>query len=326
MPVRAVVRGPGGVAGALDSVAPGRDGVVELQRARMTGAMTELVRERGADAVTVTHVVDRSGVSRRTFYELFDDREDCFMAALERAIARASAEVLPAYTAAGRWRERVRAALEALLGFIDEEPAMGYLCVVGALGAGPRALERRAALTRVLVGVVDDGRVEARTGRRIDPLVAEGVVGAVLAVIHTRLQGRDGKPLLALLNPLMNMIVLPYLGPAAADRELRRSEPAARRRARNDGDPLRDLEMRLTYRTIRALIAVSANPGASNRIVAGAAGIVDQGQVSKLLARLQALGLIHNSGGDHARGEPNAWTLTDRGRDVVEVVGAQAHP
>jgi len=65
----------------------------------------------------------------------------------------------------------------------------------------------------------------------------------------------------------------------------------------------------------------SAHP--SNRQVATAAGISDQGQISKLLARLQALGLVGNAGGDHAKGEPNAWALTPQGRDVTRTLQAQ---
>jgi AcrR family transcriptional regulator len=310
--------------GLVERSAGGREGVVDLQRARLTGSMTELVRERGGAGVTVAHVVARSGVSRRTFYELFEDREACFLAAFDRALAGAGERTLAAYAAPARWNDRVRAGIEALLGFFDEEPAMGFLCVVGALGAGGRALERRAEVIAVLVDAVHEGRREARAGRRINRLVAEGVVGAVLAVLHTRLQERDGGPLLALLNPLMSIVVLPYLGPAAAERELARAAPRTRRPARSRRDPLRDLQMRLTYRTVRVLLVIAASPAASNREVATAAGIADQGQISKLLARLQTLGLVENSGGDHAKGEPNAWSLTDKGWEVARVVDTQA--
>jgi DNA-binding MarR family transcriptional regulator len=74
--------------------------------------------------------------------------------------------------------------------------------------------------------------------------------------------------------------------------------------------------MRLTYRTVRVLMAVAANPGSSNRAVADGAGIKDQGQISKLLARLQGLGLIENTGVGSARGGPNVWRLTEKGREV----------
>jgi hypothetical protein len=87
---------------------------------------------------------------------------------------------------------------------------------------------------------------------------------------------------------------------------------------------LRELEMRLTYRTIRVLAAVAELGGRgchpSNRAVADAAGISDQGQISKLLARLQGLGLIESAG--TTRGGPNAWALTKKGG---ELHGAIAH-
>jgi AcrR family transcriptional regulator len=331
-----------GVNGSAPEIA-GRGRVGEIQRARIVAAMGELVRERGPGAVTVAHVVARSGVSRRTFYELFTDREDCFLAAFDIAVARAAESVVPAYEVSGKWRERVRVGFQAALCFLDAEPELGYLCVVGALGGGDRALERRAAVVRQLVDVVHEGRVESKAARRPERLVAEGLVGAVLAVIHARLveqaarnaRGSTGatdaprsiRPLLSLLNPLMGMIVLPYLGAAASEREQRRPAPRARRPSAPRVDPLRELDMRLTYRTVRVLMAIDSLGGRgshpSNRQVATAAGISDQGQISKLLARLQALGLIGNAGGDHAKGEPNAWALTSRGRDVTRTLQAQ---
>ena len=74
--------------------------------------------------------------------------------------------------------------------------------------------------------------------------------------------------------------------------------------------------MRLTYRTVRVLMAVAAHPGSSNRAVGDEAGIADQGQISKLLARLKRLGLVENSRDGQANGLANVWTLTERGREV----------
>ncbi len=297
--------------------------VGEIQRVRILGALTELVHERGAGGVSVAHVVERSGVSRRTFYELFDDREDCFLAAFDRAITTAAESVVPAYEIDGRWRERIRAALAAVLVFLDEEPEMGGLCVVGALAAGPRALERRGRVIKAMVEVVHEGRLEARSERRVQRLVAEGVVGAILGLIHARLLEQRPKPLIGLLSPMMGIVVLPYLGAAAAERELARPTPRTRRASRQREDPLRNLHMRLTYRTVRVLLAIAASPAASNRQVAAAAGIADQGQISKLLSRLQALELVHNTGGDHTKGEPNAWTLTPKGQIVTQAIQTQ---
>jgi AcrR family transcriptional regulator len=305
-----------------------REQVDEIQRARVLTALGEVVAERGAGGATVAHIVARAGVSRRTFYELFADREDCFLAAFDQAMQRAAARVVPAFGTPGRWRVRVRGALVAVLEFLDEEPELGALCVVHALGAGSRALERRAAVVRVLIDAVEEGGAEVRRGREVPGrLVAEGVVGAVLAVLHTRLTERAGKPLSGLAGPLMGMIVLPYLGSAAAEREIAR--PAPRRVASKRGgvreDPLKGLDMRLTYRTVRVLLVIAGGPGASNRQVGDAAGIADQGQTSKLLQRLEHLGLVRNAGrGGAGKGEPNAWLLTTRGEQLERTIQTQA--
>jgi AcrR family transcriptional regulator len=306
-----------------------RQRVDEIQRARLLSALREVVAEQGVSGATVGHVVARAGVSRRTFYELFADREECFLAAFDQAIVLAAQRVAPAFGEPGRWRERVRAALLELLALFDEEPELGALCVVHALGAGPDALERRARIVRVLVAAVEEGRVEARKGHEPAPLAAEGVVGAVLAVLHARLSQHPGRPLTALAGSLMSMIVLPYLGLAAAERELERpvQRTASKRRVAAREDLLKDLDMRLTYRTVRVLLAIAHEPGASNRHVGEVAGIVDQGQASKLLRRLAHLGLIENVAfGDGQRGEPNAWTLTARGERLRHTIQTQPTP
>ncbi len=342
------------IRGAVDR-SGGRGGVAEIQRARMIAALVEVARERGTGGVTVANIVARSGVSRRTFYELFEDREDCFLAGFDLAVQDAARRVLPAYGVPGTWRERVRAGLGALLEYLDDEPGMGALCVVDALGAGPLALERRTEIVQVLIGVVHEGRREAQGATKPTRLTAEGVVGAVLAVLHARLAAGDarangarvnglraagareigarpdGAPSMStLLGPLMGMIVLPYLGKAAAARET--SRPAARRRPPTppSGDPLRELDMRLTYRTVQALLAIAAlggrGVGPSNRQVAEAAGVADPGQISKLLARLEHLGLIENEGGPPAPGAPHVWRLTPKGAEVERTIRRQAAP
>jgi AcrR family transcriptional regulator len=298
--------------------------VSEIQRGRILSAMAEVASERGAGNVTVAHVVARSGVSRRTFYELFEDREDCFLSAFDVAVERIAAAVVPAYERPGKWRERIRASLVALLEALDENPAVARLLIVETLGAGQRALERRRRVLARIVVAVDEGRKEGKDGDALPSLTTEGIVGGIFSLIHSRLlEGGSGWPL-ELLNPLMSMIVLPYLGPAAARRELQQPAPKALNGGRRvSGDPLRELDMRLTYRTVRVLLAVGANPGASNRQVADASGIRDQGQISKLLTRLEHLGLVENIRERHAKGEPNAWALTERGGDVRGTISAQ---
>jgi AcrR family transcriptional regulator len=261
--------------------------------------------------------VERAGVSRRTFYELFGDREACLLAAFDDALARASRYVLDAYDPQAKWVERVRTALTAVLQFLEVERGAGQLLVVGSLGAGHNALERRRRGIAQIIALIDQGRNETKTGSGLPPLTAEGIAGGVLSVLHSRLIDPDGGSLVKLTGPLMSMIVLPYLGSAAARKELARPVPRVPRSPATAGlDALRELRMRLTYRTVRVLLAVAAQPGGSNRQVADESGIADQGQISKLLARLHGLGLIENTGAGSVRGAPNSWVLTDRGWEV----------
>ena len=74
--------------------------------------------------------------------------------------------------------------------------------------------------------------------------------------------------------------------------------------------------MRLTYRTVRVLVVIGERPGASNREIADLSGVADQGQISKLLARLARLELVENTGEGQEKGGPNAWRLTPRGARV----------
>ncbi len=316
-----------------------RGGMADIQRARVVAAMARAARERGVGATTVADVVARSGVSRRTFYELFEDRDDCFRVAFDQAVECAARRVLPAYASAPGWCERMRAGVGALLEFLDDEPDLGALCMVDAMGAGPAALERRAHVVQLLIDAVHEGRREARPGAKPTRLTAEGVVGAVLAVLHARLAGvgtggsgearagdGEGRPMVRLLGPLMAMIVLPYLGQAAAAREAARRPPRRRRAAAVPGDPLWTLDMRLTYRTVRVLLTIAERPGASNRQVADASGVADPGQISKLLARLEHLGLIGNDVEGPYRGEPNAWRLTPKGAELERTISRQSAP
>jgi AcrR family transcriptional regulator len=297
----------------------------------MLSAAVRIVSEFGYQKMSVARVAGGARVSRRTFYDVFKDREDCFLAIFEDALGRAGARVSGAYESAHTgddWCGRIRAALQELLVFFDEEPRFASLLVVDALGAGPRVLERRAEVLKGLSARLHRDGSRAGNASKVAPLTGEGVVGAVFSVLHTRVSRKDPAATIGLLNPLMGMIVLPYLGQAAAQRELGRPAPKGARSAKSGtrssnkgsagGDPLEGLPMRITYRTLRVLGAIAEHPGASNRTVGEAADTFDQGQISKLLARLEGLGLIENTSGNGHKptGEPNAWRLTQRGGEI----------
>jgi AcrR family transcriptional regulator/DNA-binding MarR family transcriptional regulator len=333
MPARAktpserMTAAPNGIVGS-DGVAPslGRERLIDIQRARVLAATVEVSSERGAGNVTVAHIVERAGVSRRTFYEFFSDREDCFLAAFDDAVTRAARRIHDSYDPDAGWVERVRSALAGLLAFLDAEPDTGRLLLVGSLGVGVEALEHRKRALARIVHFIDEGRSGIKASEQPPPLTAEGLVGGVLSVLQARLLGEDPGPLVELTGPLVSMIVLPYLGRATARRELARPAPKTTAGAHGaERNPFARMEIRLTYRTVRVLFAIAAHPGSSNRLVATIAEVADQGQMSRLLVRLQQLGLIDNTGGGASRGAPNAWTLTDKGWQIQNAIAQQAH-
>jgi AcrR family transcriptional regulator/DNA-binding MarR family transcriptional regulator len=298
--------------------------IAQIQRSRLLAGAVGAIEEFGYARTTVAHITSRARVSRRTFYELFDDREACMTALMEDVLGVVEEELVAANLGGLAWRERIRGGLWVILSFFDREPALARVCVMQALRGGPRVLDRREEILKSLATLLDEGRGESPESRRCSALTAEGLVGAAFGIVHARLLRGERQPLTGLVGELMSLIVLPYLGAAAARREQTRlsrrptSQPSrVSAGLQSDRDPLLDVPMRLTYRTARVLECIDAHAGISNRAVAEQAGISDQGQVSKLLARLERLGLTANTGVGHAKGEPNAWSLTPLGCQVV---------
>jgi AcrR family transcriptional regulator len=263
-------------------------------------------------------------VSSKTFYDLFADREDCFLAAFDHGVEQLEAHARRAFDRERDWVAGIRAGLAALLGFLDREPALRRLVFVEALAAGPRVLERRAQLLGELTSVIEQGQAGVKGGR-LPGVIAEGVVGATFGVIHARLSEQNPRPLSGLTGELMAMIVLPYRGRAAATRELARPVPKLVLEVSLDAEddaPARPLgsapiaDFRLTIRTQTVLAAVAEHPGSNNRRVSELAGVSDQGQISRLMMRLSEQALLENIGGQ-GQGAPKAWRLTPNGEAVI---------
>jgi AcrR family transcriptional regulator len=299
----------------------------DLQRGRLLSATFAVVGQQGYEGMSARSVSEHAGVSNRTFYECFSDREDCFLAAFNHAVDGLELEARAGWESQLGWTARVRGALAALLMVLDREPAVARLVIVEALSAGPRVLSRRAGVLESLAGVVDQGRANAQAPKVLPALVAEGVVGATFGVIHARLLKLRPAPLIDLLRELMATIVLPYRGSTAAAKELEQPIPRLpARAARRDGDgfsrrPLASaspVDYRLTIRTQMALAAVAGRPGLSNREVSEIIGLSDQGQISRMLKRLQTQGLIENAQGQSHR-QARAWRLTRDGEAVIDV-------
>ncbi|MDQ3850823.1 MAG: TetR/AcrR family transcriptional regulator [Actinomycetota bacterium] len=155
----------------------------EQQRLRLMAAMTEAVAAKGYAATTIADVVGRARVSRRTFYEQFADKEDCFLAAYDLAAQMVMGEITGAASRDVAWEHRVRDGIDAYLAGMAREPAVTRVFLVEILAAGPRALARRrqvherfAALLRALV---DAARCEHPRLGELSPDVSLALIAGI---------------------------------------------------------------------------------------------------------------------------------------------------
>jgi AcrR family transcriptional regulator len=186
--------------------------VASSQRERVLAAMRELVAGRGYQAVAVTEVIRHAGVSRKTFYELWSGKEECFAAVYEREMERLLAPALQAFEGDEPWADRLRTALGVLLGALAADADAARICFVEVLAAGPLALERRgvalAALDPLLAPTDDASRA-----------LTAGSVGYLAEVLHREVAAGRGADLPALRAELMRTLTRPFADaePATAD-------------------------------------------------------------------------------------------------------------
>jgi len=194
--------------------------IARSQRERLLEAAVRIVAEKGYGATTVADLTREAGISRTTFYAMFKDKEACFLAAYDSVVDALVRRVTNAYEAEQRWPDRARAGLAALLDSLAEEPAIARLALVDVGAAGPAAQRRyRAALQR-LTPLFEEGRDFAPGGRALPANTSRMAIGAVAGLIADELaEGRE-EYLPKLLSDLLFATLMPYIGPAAAAREV----------------------------------------------------------------------------------------------------------
>jgi AcrR family transcriptional regulator len=197
--------------------------IVHNQRERMLLAVAEAVAEQGYPATTVADIIARARLSRRTFYEHFSDKEECFLAAYDTVVEQLLAAVGHAYDDADSWAQKVHDGLRMFLTSLAAEPAFARMCVVEVVAAGPEARGRRDAAMRVFVDFLEPGRTQAPKGIAVPELAGEIVVGGLYEVIYTRLLRDAADELIALLPELLYCALVPYLGHRAAEQAVERT-------------------------------------------------------------------------------------------------------
>jgi AcrR family transcriptional regulator len=194
--------------------------VARSQRERLLEATMRIVAEKGYGPTTVTDLTAGAGISRTTFYELFADKETCFLAAYDNAVDGLVRLITAAYEAEERWPDRARAGLAALLGALAADPALARLALVDVAAAGPAAQRRYRAAVQRLTPFFDEGRDFAPGGRSLPANTSRMAAGAVVGLISDELVAGDADRLTGLLSDVLFATLVAYLGPDAAAREV----------------------------------------------------------------------------------------------------------
>ena len=196
------------------------DLVKAVQRERLLAAMIDAIVDIGYNTLTVQNVLTRAGISRPTFYEQFEDKEDCFLAAFDAAAGRMRGRIEAATAEAGpSWRDQLRGGLVGLLAFIADEPKEARAVIVEARASTPAGLRRRDEMLDRYAACID-ALVREDLEEPPSAIAAAGVVGGIESVLYTRLQRRETEQLDQLLPSLMYFAVLAYAGREAAADEL----------------------------------------------------------------------------------------------------------
>jgi AcrR family transcriptional regulator len=214
----------------LARLPPGRHGlprefVAHNQRERLIAGLAEAIAENGYSGTTIAHITRHAAVSRRTFYEHFSSKDECFVAAYDTVMEELRERVAQAFETGDDWPRAVKAGIGAMLAFLAAEPNLARLCMVEALVAGPVVVERYDAAIQSFVPYFQTGR-EGRPPEvldRLSPTTEEALVGGMVSLISRRIIAGKTAELETLLPDLVEFTLTPYLGSAEAARVAQQS-------------------------------------------------------------------------------------------------------
>jgi AcrR family transcriptional regulator len=194
--------------------------VAASQRTRLLEAVGRTVAEKGYAGATIDDIVRGAGVSKKTFYEHFRDKLDCFLAAYEAASDELLGRLREAQSDRSGWLERTRAGIDAYLRWLAAEPALARVFLIEVAAAGPVAGERRERIrdryAEVLRELQDDARAEIPALPRLPAEVFHALVAAVDELVVRRIR-ESGATALPELEPVLLYLQVALLaGPQVA--------------------------------------------------------------------------------------------------------------
>lgn len=189
------------------------------QRERILAAVAEVASTRGYGGMSVQDIVREAGVSRRTFYEQFKNKDHAFLAAYDEASGRLLTSVRAAFEGEKTMEARASAGFKAFLELLTASPAFAKMCIVEVLAAGPDAITRRARTMEEFTSYIENSASELLGRDAPSPLIAETIVGGVYETVYRRIARGETAGLPALLPDLVESALLPYVGEKAARRQ-----------------------------------------------------------------------------------------------------------
>ncbi len=195
-----------------------REVVVHHQRERVLAAVVELVAEQGYRATTVGAIIKRAGVAKLKFYELFDSKQDAFLAALDAGLTEAGERVAAAAEAAGdSFSARVEAGIAALLALCAERPALAQAAILEGPSLGPAAGDRHDQALAAFAPLLTGGR-EVGGGTELPEGVEQSTLDGLYWLLYEAILSGKPKRIEKLRPALVEFVLLPFLGPAEAAR------------------------------------------------------------------------------------------------------------
>ena len=196
-----------------------REQVAHHQRERLIAGLAAAVADKGYAAVTLADITREARVSRRVFYEHFEGKEQCFLAAFEIVAAHIAELVDAAIERLPEWPDRATAATRAVLRFLASEPDLARLFLVESRGAGPAVASRFNEAVAGLKPLLRQGRRER--DRPLPDSTEDTVLGSLVSLAHRKVMTGEAARLENLLPECVEFVLAPYLGPEEAERRAR---------------------------------------------------------------------------------------------------------